>query len=160
VQDRVPTRVRFPDLGIDLPVVEPPPDPNHYPFCNVAEFLPTMSVPGRPGTTFLYAHARAGMFLPILEASGVAGGRAMVGAEVEVYTSDDRIFTYNVTTVERHATSLDPAYRATSEQLILQTSEGPHGTIPKTMVIAAPNGDAPADHAAAHPVAHATRCDP
>ena len=160
ISQRVPTRVVVRELGIDLPVVRPPPDPNHYPYCNAAEFLPTLSVPGRPGPTFLYAHARAGMFLPILEASRIADGRAMIGDRVEVYTSDDRVFEYTVTTVQRHVTSLDAAYRDIAEQLILQTSEGPHGTIPKTMVIAAPNGDEPADHADAHPRTHVVRCDP
>ena len=160
ILDRVPTRVRVRALGIDLPVVAPPDDPGHYPVCNVAEFLPTMSVPGRPGTTFLYAHARPGMFLPILEASRAADGRAMLGDRIDVYTSDDRVFEYRVIDVQRHVTSLDAAYRATGEQLILQTSEGPHGTIPKTMIVATPRGERPAEHADAHPRAQAVRCDP
>lgn len=160
IRDRVPTRVRIRDLGIDLPVVDPPADPAHYPYCNVAEFLPTLSVPGRPGTTFLYAHARAGMFLPILEASMVAGGRALVGTTVQVFTSDDRLFEYRMAEVERHVTSLDAAFRETAEQLVLQTSEGPHGTVPKTMVIAKPDGERPAAHEDAHPEAKPVRCDP
>lgn len=156
---RVPTRVIVRDLGIDLPVVAPPgATSGRFPDCNVAEYLPTMSRPGRPGTTFLYAHARPGMFLPILEASLVRGGRSMVGSRVEVFTSDDRRFTYEVTRVLRHVVSLEDAYRATAEQLILQTSEGPHGTPGKTMVVARPVDEAAAEPGEAHPAANPVRC--
>jgi hypothetical protein len=141
-------------------VITPPPDPNHYPLCDVAEFIDLMSRPGRAGTTFLYAHARADMFLPILDASRVDDGRSMLGVVVEVYTSDDQLFTYAVAEVRRHVTSLEFAYRATVEQLILQTSEGPHGTPGKTVLVATPLGDRPAPHAAAHPVAHPVDCGP
>jgi hypothetical protein len=147
------------ELGIDLPVVSPAgPTSGRFPYCNVAEYLPTMSRPGRPGTTFLYAHARRGMFLPILEASQVHGGRSMLGLRVEVFTSDDLRFVYEVTEVLRHVASLDDAYLATSEQLILQTSEGPHGTPGKTMVVARPVGEAAADPGAANPEARPVRC--
>jgi hypothetical protein len=158
--ERVPTRVRVAALEIDLPVVTPPRDPNHYPFCDVAEFVDLMSRPGRAGTTYLYAHARPGMFLPILDASRVDDGRSMVGLAVEVYTSDDQLFTYEVTEVRRHVTSIDFAYRATVEQLILQTSEGPHGTLGKTMLIATPRTQGPAAHADAHPAGHPVDCRP
>lgn len=158
--ERVPTRVRVAALRIDLPVIAAPFDPHHYPFCDVAEFVDQMSRPGRAGTTYLYAHAREGMFLPILDASRVDDGKSMLGLRVEVYTSDDRLFTYDVTEVRRHVTSLDFAYRATVEQLILQTSEGPHGTPGKTMLIAIPVGEVAAAHTAAHPVAHPVSCGP
>ncbi len=79
-----PTRVVIPALQIDLPVVRPPNDPNHFPYCNVAEYLAALSRPGQPGTTFIYAHARTGMFLPILTSSDAS----MKGMLVEVYTSD------------------------------------------------------------------------
>jgi hypothetical protein len=156
--NRVPTRVRVPQLRIDLPIVAPPPEPDHFPWCNVAEYVPAMSRPGRPGTTFLYAHARAGMFLPILEASRLRSGRSMIGARVEVYTSDDRLFTYDVTEVRRHVVSLEFAYRATAEQLILQTSEGPRGTPGKTMLIAAPRDEQRASRTDATPDAHPVSC--
>jgi hypothetical protein len=158
VLNRVPTRVRVADLRIDLPVMAPPPDPDHFPFCNVAEFLPSMSRPGRPGTTYLFAHARDGMFLPILEASRVAGGRSMLGMRVDVYTSDARRFTYEVIEVRRHVVSLEFAFRATAEQLILQTSEGPRGTPEKTTVIAVPREERPATSAEALPVADPVDC--
>ena len=136
----------------------PPPVPDHYPYCNVAEFIPALSRPGRPGATFLYAHARPGMFLPILERSRIDDGLSMVGLDVEVYTSDDRRFDYRVDEVRRHVTSLDAVYRTTAEELVLQTSEGPHGTIPKTMLVATPDGESAADHADAHPEAHPITC--
>jgi hypothetical protein len=158
VLNRVPTRVRVPELGIDLPVVAPPPDADHFPFCNVAEYLPGMSRPGRPGVTFIYAHARPGMFLPILEASQTKSGRSMVGLRVDVFASDDRRFTYEVVEVLRHVASLDFAYRATAEQLILQTSEGPSGTAGKTMLIALPLAQAAAAPAEARPSADPMRC--
>jgi hypothetical protein len=158
VLTRVPTRVRMPQLDIDLPVVQPPPDPNHYPYCNVAEFIPTMSRPGRPGTTYLYAHARTGMFLPILEATRRNDGEEMIGMRVDVYTSDNRLFTYEVSEVHRDVESLDFAFRATTEQLVLQTSEGPHGTIGKTLLIALPRGEQDASSRDAHPAAHPVAC--
>jgi hypothetical protein len=158
ILNRVPTRVRVPALDIDLPIVQPPPDPDHYPYCNVAEFIPTMSRPGRPGATFLYAHARSGMFLPILEAAGVRNGRAMIGMEVEIFTSDNRLFTYHVSEVRRHVVSLEFAYRATAEQAILQTSEGPHGTPGKTVLIAVPGDERPASVSEAQPVPRPVAC--
>ena len=155
---RVPTRVRIRELGIDLAVVQPPDDPGHFPFCGVAEYLPAMSRPGRPGTTFLYAHARTGMFLPILDASRVDDGRSLLGLTVEVFTSDDRRFTYAVSDVWRHVVSLESLFLATTEQLVLQTSEGPRGTIPKVMLVAAPKGDQAVDPEAANPTAKPERC--
>jgi hypothetical protein len=159
VANRAPTRVTVAGLRIDLPVVAPPPGPEAFPLCDVAEYLPTLSRPGRPGTTYLYAHARAGMFLPILEKSEIHGGRSMLGLEVDVYTSDLQVFSYEVTEVRRHVVSLEFAYLATSEQLILQTSEGPRGTPGKTMLIAVPRGNGPATPAAALPTARPTRCE-
>lgn len=158
VLERRPTRVRIHDLRIDLPVVEPPPDPDHFPYCDVAEFLPALSRPGRPGATFLYAHARAGMFLPILEASLDQGGTSMLGMLIEVFTSDERRFVYEVTEVRRHVVSLEFAYRITAEQLILQTSEGPRATREKTVLIADPRSEAPALAEDARPDAKPVRC--
>lgn len=155
---RVPTRVRVRALEIDLPVVRPPDDPDHFPYCNVAEYIPVLSRPGLPGTTYLYAHARTGMFMAILEESRRNDGRRMVGMLVEVYTSDDLLFLYEVTQVLRHQTTLDAAYRTKAEQLILQTSEGPRGTIEKTMVVARPLGFGPADPALAKPKARPVTC--
>jgi hypothetical protein len=77
---------------------------------------------------------------------------------VEVYTSDDQLFLYEVTSVLRHQTTLDAAYRTNDEQLILQTSEGPRGTVEKTMVVARPIGSSPADPSLARPEARPDVC--
>jgi hypothetical protein len=151
---RVATRVVVPALRIDLPVVKPPNDPNHFPFCDVAEYLPQLSQPGRPGTTYLYAHARVGMFLPILRTADAE----MLGMLVQVYTSDDQVFLYEVTRVLRHQTSLDIAYSAKAEQLMLQTSEGPRGTVEKTMLVARPLSVGPADPSTANPTPKPVAC--
>jgi hypothetical protein len=149
--DRVATRVRIKALGIDLPVIK---GPAGYPPCDVAMYLKELSQPGFGKATYLYAHARTGMFLPLLETKG----RAQRGSVVEVWTSDDMVFTYEITEVRRGQTSLDDPLSATSEELWLQTSEGPKGTVGKTQVIATPLVSAPADPAAAHPKARPVAC--
>jgi hypothetical protein len=156
---RTATRVAIPALGIDLPVVRPPRDPRAYPWCNVAMFIKELGQPGQDRATYLYAHAREGMFLPILEASRRNNGRRMLGRLVEVWTSDDRLFLYEIVEVRRHQLELTDALTATTEQLWLQTSEGPRGTPGKTQVIARPLSSAAADHAAAHPRARPVDCE-
>jgi hypothetical protein len=157
---RVATRVVVPALRIDLPVVRPPDDPDHFPYCNVAEYLPELSQPGSPGTTYLFAHAREGMFLPLLR---TADGR-MPGMLVQVYTSDNLVFLYEITRVLRRQDSLDAAFAAVEEQLILQTSEGPKAGVPGytglvSMIVARPLGSGPADAEAANPEARPLACE-
>ena len=156
--DRVATRVVIPALAIDLPVVKPPGGPDTYPLCNVAMYIQELSQPGLPGATYLYAHARTGMFLPLLEQSKVNDGAAMIGMLVEVYTSDDRLFLYEITEVRRHQLTLDAALAVTDPELWLQTSEGPNGTREKLQVIARPLSSGPADPAQAHPVPKPILC--
>jgi hypothetical protein len=98
------------------------------------------------------------MFLPILDASKVNNGAAMLGMLVQVYTSDDQLFLYEIVEVRRHQTTLDDAANATTEQLWLQTSEGPRGTPGKTQVIAVPLSSGPAVPADAHPAANPVAC--
>jgi len=111
--------------------------PDLYPPCDVALYHTAFGQPGLGTTTYLYAHAREGMFLPLLEASEKRDGASLIGTLVQVYTSDARIHVYQITRVKRHAVdfSLADAPPGT-EQLILQTSEGPAGTIPKLQVLA------------------------
>lgn len=156
--DRVATRVRIAALKIDLPVVAPPPGDNAYPYCNVAMYLTTLGQPGQGRATYLYAHARTGMFLPLLDASLVQNGTNMLGMVVEVWTSDNQRFLYDITEVRRHQTDLADAANATTEQLWLQTSEGPKGTVPKLQVVAEPLSQEAADPADAHPVAKPLVC--
>ena len=159
---RVTTRVVVPALKIDLPVVPPPNDPNAFPYCNVAMYFQMLHQPGEPGATYLYAHARTGMFLPILTASQVNGGARMIGMLVQVYTSDDRLYLYEVVEVRRHVLTLDAALAETSETLWLQTSEGPKlpaGQVgPKVQLVAKPLSSGPANHAAAHPAPQPVVC--
>jgi hypothetical protein len=154
--DRVATRVVVAALGIDLAVVRQP-DPE-YPACDVAMYHEALGQPGFGRATYLYAHAREGMFLPILTASQVNNGAAMLGMIVEVYTSDDQLYLYEITEVRRHQLDLDDAVAATTEEVWLQTSEGPKGTRPKTQVVARFLSTGPADHAAAHPEANPVAC--
>jgi hypothetical protein len=145
--DRVATRVRIAALDVDLPVIKPRGGSNAYPLCDVAMYIQELGQPGQGRATYLYAHAREGMFLPLLETSG----RKMRGMVVEVWTSDDLRFLYEVTEVRRDQRDLDDASAAKEEQLWLQTSEGPRGTPGKTQVIAMPLSVEVAPHEDAHP---------
>lgn len=151
------TRIVIPSLGIDLAVV---PGATDYPLCNVAQYLFGFASPGQPGTTYLYGHARAGMFLPLLEQSEIDDGAGMIGALVELYTADLKKHIYQIDIVKRHATDLTLAYELEpgEHRLIMQTSEGPHGTIPKLQVAASPIGIFSATAAAALPTAHPRDC--
>jgi Sortase domain len=154
--DRVATRVRVAALDIDLPIIEP--DSDDYPLCDVAMWIPALAQPGQGRATYLYAHARDGMFLPLLEQSRKKNGKKMLGMVVEVWTSDDQKFLYEITEVRRHEKTLDDALEATEEELWLQTSEGPKGTVGKLQVLAKPLSQETADHKAAHPKAKPVVC--
>ena len=155
---RVATRVVVPALGIDLLVIKQPGTSDSFPPCNVAMYITQLHQPGQAGATYLYAHARTGMFLPILNASLVNNGKSMIGMLIEVYTSDNMEFLYEAVAVRRHITDLDSAFATTDETLWLQTSEGPVGTVQKVQVIAKPLSSGPADPVAAHPTPHPLVC--
>ena len=156
--DRVATRVVVPALSIDLPVIRPPGGSGAYPLCDVAMFLQELGQPGAGRVTFIYAHARPGMFLPILDASQVDNGAKLIGMVVQVYTNDDFVFLYQVSEVRRHQLTLDDAFAVGTEQLWLQTSEGPAGTKPKTEIMALPLSSGRADPTEAHPDARPREC--
>ncbi|HLQ48712.1 MAG TPA: sortase [Candidatus Dormibacteraeota bacterium] len=157
--DRVATRVVVPALKIDLPIVKPVGGSNTYPQCNVAMYIKELHQPGQGGATYLYAHARDGMFGPIYHlATEVRKPQKMLNMIVQVYTSDDQVFEYYVTQVLLHQTSLNAALDATTEELWLQTSEGPKGTVGKTQVRAELLTVGPANHADAHPTPHPVNC--
>jgi sortase (surface protein transpeptidase) len=151
---RVATRVRIRDLGIDLAVVK---GNTGYPFCNVAMYLPQLSQPGFNKATYLYAHAREGMFLPLLKTKGYD----QRGLMVEVWTSDDWLYRYQITQVRRdqpYTTGLRDPAKAKTEQLWLQTSQGPGRAYGYTQVLAKPIDARPADHDASHPTARPVDC--
>ncbi len=127
----VATRVRIAALDIDLPVIK---GTDAYPACNVAMYLADLHQPGQGKATYLYGHARTGMFLPLLKTKG-GDQRGLI---VEVWTSDDLRYLYEIVEVRRGQTTLDDPLAADSEELWLQTSEGPKGTVGKTQVIATP----------------------
>lgn len=155
VDAAVATRIVIPGLKIDLPIVA---GPSGYPYCNVAMYLRELYQPGEPGATFIFAHARKGMFLPILEASRVSNGKRMLGMLVQVYTDDDRVHLYELSQVRRHQKTLEKPFAATTEQLWLQTSEGPKGTVEKLHLVAKPISVASADHGDAHPPTKPVKC--
>ena len=151
----VATRIAIPGLGIDLPVIKPGPG---YPLCNVAMYIQELSQPREAGVTLIYAHARKGMFLPLLERSRISNGVSLIGAIVKVWTSNDLVSTYKVTRVRRHVTSLDGVFSIGQEQLWIQTSEGPRGTVAKLIVVAKRVSYAAADRADAHPTPRPVVC--
>jgi hypothetical protein len=141
----VATRVVVPALKIDLPIVK---GNSGYPLCNVAMYLHTANQssrdafgqPGEGRATYLYAHARDGMFGPVYElAIQKRQPKRMLGMVVQVYTSDFKLYMYEIREYRLHAVgsaALDDAINAKKEQVWLQTSEGPKGTPGKTQLIA------------------------
>jgi hypothetical protein len=149
------TRVRIPNYGIDLAVV---PGPSGYPYCNVAMYQRVLWQPTEPGISFIYAHARKGMFLPLLSASKVNNGAAMIGKLVYVYTNNSEMYTYKITQVRRHVKSVQSAVGIQSEHLWLQTSEGPNFTYPKLVIVADRIATTPAAYKSSHPAVHIVHC--
>lgn len=161
----VPSRVVIEELGIDLPVVSgdlrvagSAPD---YPLCDVAQYLTTYRYPGRAGTaTWVYAHAREGMFLPLLTASREEDGAALIGREVVVYSTGPRRYRYLITDVRPRSTDRSVARGVPADEgrLVLQTSEGPAGTVPKLQIVARLTATEDALPADALPVASPRSC--
>ena len=156
--DRVATRVVVRKLGIDLPVMLQTANYGEFPLCDVALYQPQLGQPGQGRATYIYAHAREGMFLPILISSQDNDGRRMIGDVVEIYTSDNYVFLYSIVEVHRHVTDLGDAFAATTERLWLQTSEGPYSNAPKLQVVANFLSASKTDPASAHPPAHPRIC--
>ena len=163
-RDGSATRVAIPALGVDLPVVSEDEtvegnEPG-YPLCDVAQYLENFADPGRPGTTYIYAHARNGMFAPLLAASQVEDGRSLVGLDARIYTNDAQLHTYRIFLVKRHATDFSVAEDVPpgERRLVLQTSEGPRGTIPVLQVVARLTSTARVDLDDARPVARPSVC--
>jgi hypothetical protein len=161
-EEAVASRVVIPALKIDLPVVAQTYGPGHgsYPLCDVAQYVEVFEQPSQPGATYIYAHAREGMFLPLLLESQRDNGQAMIGDLVQVYTSDGRVYLYQIYRVKRHATdfSLADDVPEGEQGLILQTSEGPKGTIPKLQIAAKLLNVAQASLAEANPTPHPRDC--
>jgi hypothetical protein len=150
------SRIRIPSQGIDLPVVPSdllvPGNVDYYPLCDVAMYMVSFVQPGENGTTYIYAHAQRGMFLALLRASLKNDGASLIGALVEVYTSDNRLHLYEIFRVKRHATDLAITNVGPGvHQLVLQTSEGYAGHVPKLQIAARPIAVVPASRSDANP---------
>jgi hypothetical protein len=159
----IPTRIVISTLKIDLPVIRLPASGIHY--CGVALWwaYPGFVAPGQVGSVYLLAHSRAGMFLPLLDASLVNGGRSLLGLKIQLYTSADWAFGYAIVAVRRDVTSsgtsrLNAPLAATDAELWLQTSEGPSTASPYLQVVARLANGAPTSHGAAHPTPRPYLC--
>jgi hypothetical protein len=150
--DRVATRVRVKALDINLPVIRGNDD---YPLCNVAMYIRQLSQPGNGGATYLYAHARPGMFEPLLRTRA----SDQLGLIAEVWTNDDLKFLYEIIEVRRHQTSLDGPRKVKRDELWMQTSEGPRGTVGKTQVRAKLLSVERAAHGPANPTPRPVNCE-
>lgn len=191
-QPSTPVRITVPSLGIDLPVVSSertvPGNVDDYPLCDVAQYWTVYDLPGAPGITWIYAHAQPSMFLPLLLEAEATSGQGLLGEMVTMQLRDGRLLRYRIVEVKQHAYNRRLALRARPGQhrLILQTSEGPPGTIPKLQVAAnligatytdeaapkaqpracwqprprATNGDKPGRNGAAKPTPEASPIDP
>jgi sortase (surface protein transpeptidase) len=164
VDSAVATRVQIPALGIDLPIIASPSN-EEFPLCNTAEYIVLgtgLGFPGMPQATYLYAHARANMFLPLLTTSKIKNGASMIGMWVEVYTDNNERHVYEITEVIRgvpdDSSSLSRAASAKTDQLWLQTSEGPYASSTKLQVVAEPVGVLAATAADSHPTSHGNVC--
>lgn len=128
-------RVRIARLQIDLPLkegdvrrdVDDQQTPEHAAF-----HLPGTALPGDKSNTYIYAHARQGMFLSLWNAKE--------GDEVTVVAPDGRTLTYVVTEVHPKVpyNEISWAMPTGEERLTLQTSTGPDPQDPRFVVIAKP----------------------
>lgn len=128
-------RIRVPRLRIDLPIaegiiqrdIEQQQTPEGYAF-----HLPGTAIPGEVGNTYIYSHARAGMFLSLWD--------ARVGDDVTITTPDGRTLTYAISEVRSRVapTDVSVAEPTPDERITLQTSTGPHPSDPRFVVIALP----------------------
>jgi hypothetical protein len=148
------TRVAVSGIGIDLPVIR---GPSSYPPCRVAMYLASVAQPREPGITFIYAHARTGMFLPLLTSWRNNRGASLIGRTVRVWTSDSYVSYYRIDKV-RTSKTVAGVTSLTRERLWLQTSTGPNSTYPKLIVEAYRYKTLRTTYAASHPTAHPVRC--
>ncbi len=128
-------RIQIPRLGIDLEILEGDiardaiqlRTPESYAF-----HLPGTAIPGRGANTYLYAHARPGMFIALWN--------ARAGDEIWISTPDGRALRYLVSEIHPRVTPDDVSWAAPSppERITLQTSTGPNAADPRFLVVALP----------------------
>ena len=128
-------RIQIPRLAIDLPIAEGDVErdvvvqqtPESFAF-----HLPGTAIPGMGSNTYLYAHARRGMFLTLWN--------ARAGDQVVISTPDGVALKYVVAEVHPRVPPEDTSWilPTSSERLTLQTSTGPNRDDPRFVVIAVP----------------------
>jgi LPXTG-site transpeptidase (sortase) family protein len=128
-------RIKIPRLAIDLPLAEGDVErdtvmqetPENFAF-----HLPGTAIPGDRSNSYIYAHARRGMFLSLWN--------ARLGDEVTITTPDARELHYVISEVHPRVEPSDVSWaaRTGSERLTLQTSTGPNPGDPRFVVIALP----------------------
>lgn len=125
----VARRIRIERLGIDLPIV--PGDGFDAPMYKAAHY-PGTGWPGGGINIYIYAHAQAGMFLPLWD--------ARVGDVVSLDLADGTTAQYEVTEVLPKVASdaLEYTDPTPPERLTLQTSTGYTATSPRFVVLAQP----------------------
>jgi hypothetical protein len=149
------TRVAVSGIGIDLPVIR---GPSGYPPCNVAMYSAMVAQPREPGITFIFAHARTGMFLPLLTSWRNNRGASLIGRTVKVWTSDSKVVYYRINRVRVTQDAMAGATSLSTERLWLQTSTGPNTSYPKLIVEAYRYAIYSATYAASHPTPHPVTC--
>lgn len=128
-------RIELPRLGINLPIAEGDVErdvviqktPENFAF-----HFPGTAIPGTVGNSYLYAHARTGMFLSLWN--------ARIGDQVSITTPAGVELKFVVTEVHPRVPPADTSWLQPSadERLTLQTSTGPNRDDPRFVVIAAP----------------------
>ena len=128
-------RIQIPRLGIDLAILEGDvardtialQTPEYYAF-----HFPGTAIPGTGANSYLYAHARSGMFISLWD--------ARVGDVVWISTPDGRTLRYVVSEIHPSVPPSEIAWAAASppERLTLQTSTGPAPNDPRFIVVALP----------------------
>jgi hypothetical protein len=156
------TRIVAASISVDLPIVKPKTN-EKFPLCDVAEFmhLSDLYQPGQGGVTYVYAHARPGMFGIFLHKLLIGQTKSLIGVTIKVYTNDDMVFTYRISKVLLHQHDLSSAYNwptAGGEVLMLQTCETDKVGGPLMIVQATLVSSGSASHAAAHPTPHPRAC--
>lgn len=128
-------RVQIPRLAIDLAILEGDIErdtvalqtPENYAF-----HLPGTAIPGTGANSYLYAHARRGMFLSLWS--------AQIGDVVWISTPNGVALRYIVTEIHPRVPPDDVSLATPSapERLTLQTSTGPNPGDPRFVVVALP----------------------
>ena len=128
-------RIQIPRVGIDLPIaegdlardIEQQKTPEGFAF-----HLPGTSIPQLGSNTYLYAHARIGMFLSLWN--------VQPGDQVFISTPDLRALRYVISEVHPRVPPDDVSWvqPTAGERLTLQTSTGPNPTDPRFVAIAVP----------------------